>query len=145
MTAITSRKAASRQGAVPVETEPNPLPQYSRRRILGTWAAAALPMAALAWIVAPLLHSRLEGPSAWPRAILLCLTVGMIWQFVFVMIAVRREQGTLRWSVLKEALWLRAPAQPSHRTSRRSPLVDPRPLHPARRGQGSTAEDSGTG
>ena len=74
-------------------------------------------MAALAWIVAPLLHSRLEGPSAWPRAILLCLTVGMIWQFVFVMIAVRREQGTLRWSVLKEALWLRAPRSP--RTGRR--------------------------
>ena len=117
MTATTSRWASSRQGAVPVETEPNPLPQYSRRRILGTWAAAALPMAALAWIAAPLLHSRLDGPGAWPRAILVCLTAGMIWQFVFVMIAVRREQGTLRWSVLKDALWLRAPRSP--RTGRR--------------------------
>ena len=113
----TSRKFANRPGIVPVATEPNPLPQYSRKRILGTWAAAALPMAALAWIGAPLLHSTFEGPSAWPRAILLCLTVGMIWQFVFVMIAVRREQGTLRWSVLKEVLWLRAPRSP--RTGRR--------------------------
>ncbi|HYP44178.1 MAG TPA: type II CAAX endopeptidase family protein [Propionibacteriaceae bacterium] len=93
------------------------LPQYSRRRILGTWAAAALPMSALAWIGAPLLQSTLEGPTAWPRAILVCLTAGMIWQFVFVMITVRKEQGSLRWPVLKDALWLHAPRHP--RTGRR--------------------------
>ena len=93
------------------------IPQYSRRRILGTWAAAALPMAALAWIGAPLVRSTLDGPSAWPRAILVCLTAGMIWQFVFVMIAVRREQGSLRWTVLKDALWLHSPRNP--RTGRR--------------------------
>ena len=56
-----------------------PIPQYSRRRILGTWAAAALPMAVLAWIVAPWLAGELDGPTAWPRAILLSLTVGMVW------------------------------------------------------------------
>ena len=94
-----------------------PIPQYSRRRILGTWAAAALPMAALAWIVAPALATVLEGPSAWPQAILLSLTAGMIWQFVFVVLAIRREQGSLRWSVIKDALWLRAPRSP--RTGRR--------------------------
>ena len=69
MTATNAHKTAIRRGTVIVGLEPNPLPQYSRLRILGTWAAAALPMAALAWIVAPLLHSRLEvrargrGPS----------------------------------------------------------------------------------
>lgn len=78
--------------------------QYSARRILGAWAAAALPMGAPAWIGAPLLQATFEGPSAWPRAILLCLTVGMIWQSAFVMISVRREQGSLRWPVLKDAL-----------------------------------------
>jgi membrane protease YdiL (CAAX protease family) len=93
------------------------LPQYSGRRVLATWAAAALPMAGLAWIGAPLLQTTFDGPSAWPRAILLCLTVGMIWQFLFVMICVRREQGSLRWSVLKDALWLHAPRNP--RTRRR--------------------------
>jgi membrane protease YdiL (CAAX protease family) len=93
------------------------LPQYSRPRILGTWAAAALPMAALAWIGAPLLQSTFEGPSAWPRAILICLTTGMVWQFVFVMISIRREQGSVRWSLLREVLWLRAPRNP--RTGRR--------------------------
>ena len=94
-----------------------PIPQYSRCRVLGTWAAAALPMAVLAWIVAPLLAGELEGPTAWPRAILLSLTAGMVWQFVFVIVAVRREQGSLRWSVVKDALWLRAPRSP--RTGRR--------------------------
>jgi len=89
------------------------LPQYSHRRILGTWAIAALPMAALAWIGAPLLAQTFEGPTAWPRAILLSLTVGMVWQFVFVMLAVRREQGSLGWSVVKNALWLRAPSSPT--------------------------------
>jgi uncharacterized protein len=90
-----------------------PLPQYTRGRVLGTWAVAALPMAALAWIGAPVVHATFEGPSAWPRAILLCLTAGMIWQFVFVMFAVHREQGSLRWTVLKDALWLRAPQSPT--------------------------------
>lgn len=94
-----------------------PILQYSRRRILGTWAAAAGPMSALAWVVAPWLAGVLKGPSAWPRAILLSLTVGMIWQFVLVVVTVRREQGTLRWSVIKNALWLRAPRSP--RTGRR--------------------------
>ena len=32
--------------------------QYSLAKILGIWAAAALPMAALAWIVAPRLADR---------------------------------------------------------------------------------------
>ena len=41
----------------------------------------------------------------------------MIWQFVFVVVTVRREQGSLRWSVVKDALWLRAPRSP--RTGRR--------------------------
>src|SRR3712207_9051161 len=118
MTATTSRPHPDATAAEPLGGQPLPLPQYSRRRILGTWAAAALPMAALAWVAAPLLAGTFEGPSAWPRAILLCLTVGMIWQFVLVMLAVHHEQGSLRWSVLKEALWLRAPLSP--RTDRKS-------------------------
>jgi membrane protease YdiL (CAAX protease family) len=99
------------------ELEPPPLPQYSLGRVIGTWAAAALPMAALAWLVAPWLAGTLQGPSAWFRAIILCLTAGLVWQCALVMILVRREQGSLRWLVLREALWLRAPRSP--RTGRR--------------------------
>lgn len=96
----------------PPGVEPDDLPQYSRGRILRVWAAAALPMAALAWVGAPLLARGFEGASAWPRAILLSLTVGLVWQFILVLLLVRREQGSLRWPVLRHALWLRAPQSP---------------------------------
>lgn len=88
------------------------LPQYSLAQILGVWAGAALPMAALAWLGVPWLAAAIQGPAAWPQAILLALTTGLIWQFALVLILVRREQGTLRWSVLKDALWLRPPRSP---------------------------------
>jgi membrane protease YdiL (CAAX protease family) len=69
-------------------------------------------MALLAWVAAPLLATTLDGPSAWPRALLVCLTIGMVWQCVLVMTTVHREQGSLRWPVLRDALWLRAPRSP---------------------------------
>jgi hypothetical protein len=45
--------------------------QYTRGQIAGIWAAAALPMAALAWVVAPWIADRLEGPATLIRALLL--------------------------------------------------------------------------
>lgn len=74
------------------------IPQYSLLRILAVWAAAALPMAALAWLVAPALEDELGGEGNVPmaKALVICLTAGLIWQFVLVVILVRREQGTLR-------------------------------------------------
>jgi uncharacterized protein len=47
----------------------------------------------------------------------LALTTGLVWQFVLVLVLVRREQGSLRWPVVKDALWLHAPRSP--RTGRR--------------------------
>lgn len=88
------------------------LPQLGLKGILGVWAAAALPMAALSWVAAPLLADQLSGPGRLARALFVTLTLGLIWQFVLLMILVRREQGSLRWSVLREALWLRAPRSP---------------------------------
>jgi membrane protease YdiL (CAAX protease family) len=90
------------------------IPQYSLTKILAVWAAAALPMGALAWIVAPVLDDHFSGEANVPlvKALLLLLTAGLIWQFVLVLILVRREQGTLRWSVVREALWLRSPRDP---------------------------------
>ena len=91
--------------------------QYSLRMVLAVWAAAAFPVAALTWLVAPALAAALEGPCAWPRAIVLTLTAGLAWQFVLVLILVRHEQGSLRWPVVRDALWLQAPTSP--RTGRR--------------------------
>jgi membrane protease YdiL (CAAX protease family) len=93
------------------------LPQYSRRRIAGIWAAAALPMGFLAWVAAPILAGHLNGPNALFRALLICITGGLIWQFVLVAGLVAREQRTLRWSRVRRALWLQAPTSP--RTGRR--------------------------
>jgi CAAX protease family protein len=100
---------------------PGQLPQYSLARVLGTWAAAALPMGFLAWVVAPWLADVFDGPTAWSRSIIVTLTAGLVWQFVLVLALVRREQGSLRWSVVKDALWLRAPQSP--RTGRRGGRV----------------------
>jgi membrane protease YdiL (CAAX protease family) len=93
------------------------LPQLGLRAIIGVWAAAALPMGLLAWVGAPLLADQMSGPGRLSRALIFTLTAGMIWQFVLVLSLVAREQGTLRWSVLRDALWLRAPRTP--RTGRR--------------------------
>src|SRR4249920_2717894 len=95
------------------------IPQYSLLKILAVWAAAALPMAALAWLVAPALKDSFGGEENVPlvKALLICLTLGLIWQFVLVVILVKREQGTLHWPVVKEVLWLRAPRNP--KTGRR--------------------------
>jgi uncharacterized protein len=98
--------------------DPVEMPQYSLPRILATWAAAALPMAALTWVVAPRLAQAFEGSTALPRAIILCLTAGLLWQFLLVLVLVRRERGSLRWPTVKDALWLHAPRSP--RTGRRS-------------------------
>jgi membrane protease YdiL (CAAX protease family) len=58
-----------------------------------------------------LVADRLDGPLALPRALLVLITVGLIWQFVLLL--VHRERGSLRWPVLKDALWLQAPRSPT--------------------------------
>jgi uncharacterized protein len=93
---------------------PVAIPQLGRRAIYAVWAAAALPMAALAWLVAPALADSFAGDGHVPmaKALIVSLTIGLVWQFVFVAVLVRREQGTLRWSTVREALWLRSPRSP---------------------------------
>lgn len=88
------------------------IPQYSVARTLGVWAAAAIPMGVLSWVVAPRLANVLDGPSPLVQSLLILLTVGLVWQFVLVTLLLWREQGTLRWEVLREALWLKAPRSP---------------------------------
>lgn len=90
------------------------IPQLGKRAILKVWAAAALPMAALAWILAPLLADRFSGDGHVPmaKALFVSLTIGLVWQFILVGILVRREQGTLRYATIREALWLRSPRSP---------------------------------
>jgi hypothetical protein len=76
--------------------------QYSLAQILAVWAAAAIPMAVLAWVVAPLLGNLLGGDEGFFEAPLLCITAGLIWQFVLVLILTRGELGGLQWSRVQE-------------------------------------------
>jgi uncharacterized protein len=89
-----------------------PIAQYSVVKTLSVWAAAALPMAALAWWVAPNLAGVIEGPEPFFQALWMCMTVGLVWQFLLVAGLVWHEQRSLRWTVVRDALWLRAPRSP---------------------------------
>jgi membrane protease YdiL (CAAX protease family) len=74
------RVTSTLQSSKPVETD---IPQYSRARVLGIWAAAALPMGALAWLVAPAIAG---GHGNLIPVLMVCLTAGLIWQFVLVLL-----------------------------------------------------------
>lgn len=91
------------------------IPQYSLAKTLLVWAAAALPMALLGWVVSPAL-----APGGHPgMERLAVLGAGLIWQFILVMVLIRLEAGDLRWSTLSERLWLRTPQEPESGAPRR--------------------------
>jgi hypothetical protein len=71
--------------------------QYSLKRIVAVWAAAALPIGVLAWVVAPLLEYQFSGPEPLIQSLLVCLTAGLAWQFVLVLILLRQEIGSFEW------------------------------------------------
>src|ERR687897_1442475 len=127
MSTVFPLPATARAETVPSRVD---IPQLRIRGIFAVWAAAALPMAALAWLVAPMLADRFAGDGHVPmaKALIVSLAIGMVWQFVLVATLVGREQGTLRWSTVREALWLRSPRSP--RSGRiggaRRPVVTPR-------------------
>jgi membrane protease YdiL (CAAX protease family) len=109
---MTDRSTISDRPHTTEHLRPVTPPQCTPQRVLSVWAAATVPMAALAWVVAPLLAHSMPGAAALPRALILTLTAGLAWQFALVLIVVRQEQGTLRWSALRRALWLGTPARP---------------------------------
>jgi membrane protease YdiL (CAAX protease family) len=79
------------------------IPQYSKGRVLGIWAAAAVPMGVLAWIVAPAIAG--GGGNLIP-VLIGCLTAGLVWQFVLILLL---NGFSLR------RLWLQPPSTPDGR------------------------------
>jgi hypothetical protein len=69
-------------------------------------------MGVLAWIVAPWLRDQLGGDEPLAQVLLICLTAGLVWQFLLVL---RRDLGGLQWSRVRDALWLRPPKDPKTR------------------------------
>src|SRR5512136_1549602 len=84
--------------------------QYPLWQILGIWALVALPMALLAWVVAPAIipYSPLPpGITYW-----LLIIAGMGWQFVVSLVIMYRELGTLHWKAIRRRTWLQTPRDP---------------------------------
>lgn len=92
--------------------------QYSRLGVLGVWAAAALPMAALAWVVAPAVAGHGASEHRFVLTLLVALTAGLIWQAVLVLVLVGRERRDPSWTSLRDRLWLRAPSTSTRRGGR---------------------------
>jgi membrane protease YdiL (CAAX protease family) len=97
------------------EKDISKIPQYSLSKILLVWAAAAIPMGILGWFVAPALAHGPQGPGFERLAV---LTVGLVWQFALVVILLYRETGDLRWSTIRQRLWLNTPRSPQTGESR---------------------------
>ena len=94
--------------------------QYSLAKILGIWAAAALPMGILSLVVYPALTpDRAANPlgAAVTRTIL--MLAGLVWQFVLAMLFVYREEGNVRWTTIRRRFRLNAPLDPKTGEPRR--------------------------
>src|SRR5215469_1371972 len=85
------------------------IPLYSLGKILLVWAAAAIPMGILEWVVYPALAHITQTPAIVQLAV---LTVGLVWQFILVLMLLYQETGTLRWSTIRPRLWLTTPRSP---------------------------------
>lgn len=81
------------------------------------WAAAALPMGALAWIVVPAIAGRDATPHRLALTLLYALTAGLFWQSLLVFGLALRERAQTRIS-LRDLLWLRAPVRGGRRGGR---------------------------
>jgi len=112
---IATPAAALRAGHVETADRYAGISQYSLPQILAIWVAAALPMGLASWLIAPALKDSFSGAGNVPliKSLLVCLLLGLIWEFLLVVWLVRREQHTLRWSVVRNVLWLRSPRSPS--------------------------------
>jgi membrane protease YdiL (CAAX protease family) len=92
-----------------------PIPQYGLTTILSIWAAAAIPMGVLGWVVAPALAANPQQPGFERLAV---LTAGLAWQCLLVLLLLRREAGTFSWTELRRRLWLTTPRDPETGQSR---------------------------
>ncbi|MHA7277792.1 hypothetical protein ACX80O_14905 [Arthrobacter sp. Hz1] len=54
--------------------------------VIGVWAATAVPMAGLAWVIAPLLASGWNSPVALAGSLIMLLTVGMVRRLALILI-----------------------------------------------------------
>jgi len=93
--------------------------QYSLAKILGLWAAVAIPLGIMGWVVFPALAPDWGvDPMGVGFARMASITVALAWQFVLALIIVYREEGDLGWATVRRRLWLRTPLDPKTGESR---------------------------
>ena len=85
--------------------------QYTLWQILGIWLAGGAPIWIIAWLVYPALH---QGLSLMEGGLLLLKLeiLGLVWQFVFSMFILYREEGDIRISTIGRRFWLNNPISP---------------------------------
>ena len=94
--------------------------QYSLAKILDLWAATALPLAFMGWIVFPALTPDWGvDPMGVGYARMGTITVALIWEFVLALIIVYHEEGDLRWGTIGRRLRLNTPRVPKTGEPRR--------------------------
>jgi membrane protease YdiL (CAAX protease family) len=87
--------------------------QYTLPQILGIWAAAALPMGFLGWVIAPALAPDITvDPIGATVTRIGALTTGLIWLCILSLLITYREEGDLRWSTVRRRLRLNPPWDP---------------------------------
>jgi len=95
------------------------IPQYSHKMVLAVWAAAAVPMAVLAWAVAPAIAGHDPSRDRFFVTLLVALTFGLLWQAILVMVLLLRERSVdPSWTNIRDRLWLRAPHTATRRGGR---------------------------
>lgn len=86
--------------------------QLTKTQTVQVWLLATVPMALLSWVVAPVLSAQSNAPNAFVKALLLSMTLGLIWQGVLTLILLKRESGNFNLRTLGEQLWLQKPRDP---------------------------------
>lgn len=85
--------------------------QYTFWQILGIWLVGGAPIWILAWLVYPALRQGLpamDGGLLWMKFSI----VGLVWQFVFSMFILYREEGDIRLATISRRFWLNNPISP---------------------------------
>ena len=85
--------------------------QYTLWQILGIWLVGGAPIWISAWVVHPILRqglSALESGLLWMKLDLAAL----VWQFVFSMFILYREEGDVRLATISRRFWLNNPISP---------------------------------
>jgi hypothetical protein len=70
-------------------------------------------MSVLGWVIAPWAADHV-GHTRDPfiDSLVVAFDVGLLWMVALVLLVVRREQGSLAWPRVKDALWLHSPVDP---------------------------------